>query len=292
MFACFGEILWDVFPNHKKIGGAPLNVALRLQSFNTDVALISAVGNDTLGQEFLKQLTPYQLNTKYIQENKIYPTGSVTVKLDHQGSASYTIKQPVAWDFIEITPENTKVAKESDVFIFGSLSCRNELTKQTLLALLKQASFKVFDVNLRPPFYTFHLLETLMQEADFIKFNEEELMLVKTKLNAGTMPVKDTMRFIADTYKAGYICVTRGDKGAALLMKENFYETSGYPATVKDTVGAGDSFLATLLYKLANNTDPENALNYACAVGALVAGKKGANPHIFDSEIRMLMHEK
>jgi len=146
-------------------------------------------------------------------------------------------------------------------------------------------------VNLRPPFYTFELLETLMHEADFIKFNEEELMLIKTKVNANTVLIKDTMQFIANTYKADYICVTRGDKGAALLMKGNFYETSGYPATVKDTVGAGDSFLASLLYQLHNKIDPGHALNYACAVGALVAGKEGANPHISDSEVLKLMNK-
>ncbi len=292
MFTCFGEVLWDVFPNHKKIGGAPLNVALRLQSLNANVTLISAIGNDSLGKEFLKQVAPYKLNTKCIQKNTTYPTGYVDVKLDLQGSASYTIKQPVAWDFIETTHENINLVKESNVFVFGSLSCRNEVTRQTLLELLKYADFKVFDVNLRPSFYTFDLLETLMYKADFIKFNEEELTLITTKISLNTVDIKDAMQFVANTYKTDYICVTQGDKGAILLINGNFYETLGYATTVKDTVGAGDSFLATLLYQLANKTDPNDALKYACAVGALVAGKEGANPYVSNSEILMIMNQK
>ena len=285
-FACFGEVLWDVFPDHEKIGGAPLNVALRLNSFGDEkVAMISAVGNDDLGNQLIDYLHGNQLTTEYIQIHNEHQTGKVNVTLDSKGSASYEIKYPVSWDYINLNDENINLAKQSKVFIYGSLICRNSVSKQTLFKLLDHANFKVFDVNLRPPFYSIELLSELMAKADFVKFNDEELELIAKNLNSGHTSIEDNVKFIVQKFNVSHICVTRGGEGAVLYIDGQFYYNSGYPITVKDTVGAGDSFLASLVYKITNNSHPQDALNFACAVGALVAGSEGANPKISEEKI-------
>jgi len=284
-FACFGEVLWDVFPDHEKIGGAPLNVALRLKSFNENVAMISAVGKDDLGDQLMVYLKENGLTSKFIQVHEEYQTGKVNVTLDRKGSASYEIKYPVSWDFIELIDENIVLARESKVFIFGSLICRNLVSKSTLFQLLDHANFKVFDVNLRAPFYSFNLLNELMAKANFVKFNDEELELIAKNLNSGFTSIEENMSFISQKFDVSHICVTRGGEGAALLIDGQFYFNSGYPVVVKDTVGAGDSFLASLIYKITNNQNPQDALNFACAVGALVASSEGANPKLSESDI-------
>ena len=284
-FTCFGEVLWDVFPNHKKIGGAPLNVALRLKSFGNDVNIISSVGKDDLGNKLINFLNENNLDSIFIQTDDLLQTGKVSVTLDSNGSASYEINQPVAWDNIQLNNQIIEYVAKSDVFVFGSLVCRNLVSRQTLFELLKVANFKVFDVNLREPFYTFELLTELMQKADFIKFNDEELELISEELNSGYSTIEENMSFISEKFNASHICVTRGSKGAVLLINKSFYFNEGYIIKVKDTVGAGDSFLASLLHKIINNFNPQEAINYACAVGSLVASSEGANPKLLESDI-------
>ncbi|MDA0177796.1 carbohydrate kinase family protein [Mesoflavibacter profundi] len=288
-FTCFGEVLWDVFPDHQIIGGAPLNVALRLKSFTKNVSIISAIGNDNLGEQLLNYLDSNNLTSKYIQTNNNYPTGQVLVTLDQNGSASYDIKNPSVWDFISTNQSNIDLVKTSDVFIYGSLVCRNSTSKNTLFTLLEHAKFKVFDVNLRAPYYEFETLFKLMDFADFIKFNDEELELISKEINTGFSTIEDNMKAISNTFNASHVCVTKGDKGAILLVNGKFYESKGYKVKVKDTVGAGDSFLATLIYQIQSFGNYEKAIDYACAIGALVAGSNGANPKLNQEEIDNLM---
>ena len=289
-FTCFGEVLWDVFTDHEKIGGAPLNVALRLNSFGDEkVAMISAVGNDDLGNQLIGYLNENKLTTEYIQVHNEYQTGKVNVILDSKGSASYEIKHPVSWDYIELNDNNINLAKQSKVFIYGSLICRNSVSKQTLLKLLDHANFKVFDVNLRAPFYNIELLSELMASANFVKFNDEELELIANNLKSGYTSIENNVKFIAQKFDVSHICVTRGGEGAILYSDGQFYYNSGYPIIVKGTVGAGDSFLATLIYKITCKLHAQEALNFACAVGALVAGSEGANPKVSESDIMKMI---
>lgn len=288
-FTCFGEVLWDIFPDHEKIGGAPLNVALRLNSFDGPVAMISAVGNDDLGRELIKFLDQNNLTSEFVQIDNEHPTGKVNVTLDAKGSATYEIKYPASWDFIGLNDKNLKLVQNSKVFIYGSLICRNAVSKQTLYKLIEHANFKVFDVNLRAPFYSFELLHELMLKADFVKFNDEELDLIAKNLKSGYDTIENNVAFIAQKFNLSHICVTRGGDGAVLWINGQFYFNSGYSITVKDTVGAGDSFLASLVYKIINKEHPQDALNFACAVGALVAGSEGANPKISIEEIKRMI---
>ncbi|WP_299109252.1 carbohydrate kinase [uncultured Winogradskyella sp.] len=286
---CFGEILWDVFPTHKKIGGAPLNVALRLRSFGNEVTIISSVGNDKDGSELIKFIKEKGILYKEVQVSDTYKTGCVKVALDNNGSATYDIEFPCAWDYIELHKSSVDIVKNSDAFIYGSLICRNDMSKSTLQELLKFARFKVFDINLRVPHYNMTQLEELMNDADFIKFNDEELIEICEHLNYKYEDIEDAIRFIAKTTRTNNICVTLGGDGALLFKDDNIFKSLGYKVTVKDTVGAGDSFLATLINKLLSNIHPQESLEYACAIGALVASKDGANPNIKTVEVKSLM---
>jgi fructokinase len=286
---CFGEVLWDVFPTHKKIGGAPLNVALRMNSLGVETTMISRVGEDENGDDILSFLNSQEVTTDLIQVTKEYKTGAVNVMINEKGNASYDILYPSAWDKIVVTEIMDKVISEADVFVFGSLASRDEVSRNTLLSLLDKAKYKVFDANLRAPYYTTEVLEELMQKADFIKLNDEELREISRELGSPYNSFEQNMKFIAEKTNTKQICVTKGEFGAVLYYNDKFYYNSGYFVKVVDTVGAGDSFLASLIIRLLRGKSPQKALNYACAVGALVAGQEGANPKISEKEIKRFM---
>ncbi|HJY11844.1 MAG TPA: carbohydrate kinase, partial [Flavobacterium sp.] len=283
----FGEVLFDVFGEEKKIGGAPLNLALRTASYGFPVAMISAVGNDEDGKVILDYTKENALETAGIIVSQEYETGIVQVSLNERGSATYEIKFPSAWDFISVDEKIMDVVKEADVFFYGSLACRNDVSQKTLFSLLvfNDKMFKVFDVNLRKPFYNIQLLEQLMNRADFIKFNDEEILEIAAGMGFESEDLESNIKFISEKTNTKAICVTLGKHGSILLWNDQLYRHEGYPVKVADTVGAGDSFLASLIVKLLSDQNPDEALNFASAVGALVASYSGANPKIESSEI-------
>ncbi|OOG72660.1 carbohydrate kinase family protein [Flavobacterium sp. A45] len=281
----YGEVLWDVFPTHKKIGGAPLNVALRMKSFGAESTIISKVGSDADGKEIISFLSEKGIDTGILQVSEEYKTGVVNVMINEKGNASYDILYPSAWDKIALNDDIKTKVSEADVFIFGSLICRDEESRSTLNALLEEAKFKVFDANLRAPYYTTDVLVELMMKADFIKLNDEELYEISRKLDSPYNSFEQNIKFIADKTNTKQVCVTKGAFGAVLYYNEKFYYNSGYFIKVVDTVGAGDSFLASLIVRLLRGKSPQKSLNYACAIGALVAGEEGANPKISDKVI-------
>jgi len=286
---CFGEVLWDVFPTHKKIGGAPLNVALRLQSLGINTKIISKVGEDSNGTRLVNYIQENDVSTDYIQRDATHETGKVTVLLDQDGSATYEINHPVAWDKIEMTPALQGLVSTADVFVFGSLSCRDSVSRTTLYELVKHSKFSVFDVNLRAPNYTNKVLLDLMNVSNFIKFNDEEIieLLEFNKLKCNSL--EDNIKAIAKLTNTNQICVTRGPDGAVLYLNSTFYYNNGISVKVIDTVGSGDSFLAALISKLLNKEDPQIAIDYACAIGSLVAGREGANPMISEEDITNML---
>lgn len=288
----YGEILWDVFDNEKKIGGAPLNVALRMKTLGCDAAMISCVGNDEDGKIIIDTVKNLGLETDAIITSENFPTGLVNVTLDKNGSATYEIKYPSAWDKIILNDAAIELISQADVLIYGSLVCRDQVSRQSLEELLNTNAYKVFDVNLRKPHYSYEILEQLMKSADFVKFNDDEILEIASALHFPDKSLEESMNFISSLADVKGICVTRGKHGALLLWEGTFYENNGYPVVVADTVGAGDSFLATLITSLLTNKNPQEALDYACAIGALVAASPGANPKISESEIGNMMDKK
>jgi fructokinase len=287
---CFGEVLFDVFPTHRKIGGAPLNVALRMASLGIDAQIISRVGNDEIGKELLAFIKENGVATDTIQVDQNLSTGEVIVQLNDKGSASYTINYPVAWDKIYCGPEEEILVKKADALVFGTLVCRDSVSHASLLEIINYAKYAIFDVNLRAPFYSKELLINLMMQSDFIKFNDDELYEVSAFMNSPYHSLEQNIHFIAEHTNTKHICVTKGSHGAVLYYNEQMFYNSGYKVDVVDTVGSGDSFLAGLLSKLLYENNPQEAIDFACALGAIVAKNEGANPKISTSEINEFMN--
>ena len=275
---CFGEILWDRLPSGSKPGGAPMNVALHLQRFGLSPSFASRVGDDEAGRELIAFLKENHMKTGLVQKGKTLPTSEVIVTLDKSGNASYRICEPVAWDNIALTRKLTDRAESAGIIVFGSLAARNDITRHTLLNLLNTAAFRIFDVNLRPPYDHQETVELLLSRSDFAKMNDHELSALAKWLKLTWYDEKSAMEKIADHFGLTGVCVTRGEKGAALLLGGEYNEHPGFSVTVKDTVGSGDAFLAALIFSFTRNKMPNECLELACAAGSLVASRDGATP--------------
>lgn len=277
-------MLWDMLPSGKQPGGAPMNVAIHLKNFGMNPAFISRVGDDDLGVELMEYLTNQEFNTDYIQTGITHLTGIVKVNLTDKTEVTYKIVQPVAWDYIQTTPENIQLVKDSDVFVFGTLSVRSEQSRNALFELLNEAKLKVFDVNIRPPHLDRATTEFLLQQADIVKVNEQELNTVCGWF--GIQPEVETqMKFLYERFHLKLVCVTLGADGAVVLSSNGFHRQGGYVVEVQDTIGSGDSFLAMFLKEYISGSSIPQALQKACAVGALVASYSGATPKISEAEL-------
>jgi fructokinase len=283
---CFGEILWDTFEDGKKAGGAPMNVAMHLKQQRVKVSFASRIGSDPSGDELVEFLKKGGLFSELIQRDDILPTCEVTVELDKNQQATYIIPKPVSWDNIQTDPLLTQTAEKASAIIYGSLACRDKTTRDTLLNMLDETrAIKIFDVNLRAPHYTLSTIETLTARADVVKMNEEEAKLL---IGGSSRDLKDQIMEFRSKYHSRTICVTRGEHGAIVWHDHDFYDSPGCPVQVGDTVGAGDSFLATFVNGLLKNEPMQQLVDKSCAVGAFVAGKRGANPP-YDDDIRRLL---
>jgi fructokinase len=283
---CFGEILWDTFDDGKKPGGAPMNVAMHLVQQRIGAAFASRVGEDDAGDELVEFLKRNDLYSDLIQRDPQLPTCIVTVELDENQQATYIIPQPVSWDNIQPDAALIRSAEEASAIVFGSLACREEVTKDTLLNLLDETrALKIFDVNLRAPHFTLSTIETLTAKADIVKMNEDEANLL---IGGSNRPLKEKMEEFRQKYHPKTICVTRGEHGAIVWHDHEFYENPGCPVKVGDTVGAGDSFLATFINGLLSDQPMQQTIDKACAVGSFVASQRGANPP-YHEHIRKLL---
>ena len=281
---CYGEMLWDMLPTGKMPGGAPMNVAIHLKNFGNNVNLISKVGNDDLGIELLDFVNSCGVSTQYIQKSETHLTGVVKVNLDNKNSATYKIVEPVAWDYIELTEKIKSLASMADCLIFGSLAARSAVTFNTLKELLSISKYRVFDINLRKPFFEKRNIRYLLEQTDFLKLNEDELEIASGWFDkTGTQQNK--IEGISKLFKIKTICVTLGERGAVLYHDEQFFLSEGFPVEVKDTIGSGDSFLASFISNFLKNKPFEDVLIQACATGAMVAQQDGATPKLQELDI-------
>lgn len=277
---CFGEVLWDLLPSGKVAGGAPMNVAYHLTNFGYSTRMISRIGHDDNGRALEKFLKEKGINTDLIQTDNFYPTSTVKVELSALGTPAYEIVKPVAWDYILPTIDNTKAVKEAKAFVFGSLAARSERTKDTLISLLDTEALKVFDVNLRAPFYDQSLLETLLNKADIVKMNDEELALIGSWYYEETEEVELAEK-LKQHFKLKILIVTQGSRGAFLIGPENQVKiVKARKIQVTDTIGSGDSFLAGFLYQYLTHEPLIVCLEFAARTGALVASMRGGTPKI------------
>jgi fructokinase len=275
---CYGEILWDNLPSGKKPGGAPMNVAYHLNQLGIESRLISKVGNDKNGEELLAFLQTKGLSRKYCQIDNTYPTSTVEVLIGEDNEVKYEIVKPVAWDYIEENEEISTLTENADAFVFGSLATRCLTSYNTLLSLLDKATFRVFDVNLRAPHYSVDFIAKLLVKSDLLKLNIHELNLITNWFFPNCKTEWEKVTLIQERFQIPEIVVTKGSLGATYYTKNEQYNYPAYKVIVNDTIGSGDSFLAAFLAKRLEDTEIEETLSYAAALGAYVTMHSGACP--------------
>jgi len=277
---CFGEILWDVLPSKAKPGGAPMNVAYHLDRLGIQSVLVSRVGDDPKGHALLELLKGWDLSVRYCQLDHLKPTSEVLVELDAKGEGHYEIVEPVAWDFISCNTELTELVRNSDAFVFGSLSARNAVTRQTLFNLLEESRYNIFDVNLRQPHYDSDTVLSLLGKTNLLKLNLSELDILSSWVmpGGGKEEEEEKVRSLQHRFKISEVLVTKGANGVSYYRSGHRYDHPAYRVKVLDTVGSGDAFLAAFLAHKFKIENPDVQLSYASALGAFVAGNDGACP--------------
>jgi fructokinase len=274
---CFGETLWDVLPQGRLPGGAPMNVAIHLHYQGFAPLVVSRLGNDPPGHQLREFLRSKGLADTCLQTDPVHQTGIVQANVTNNTEVTYDIVADVAWDYIAPDEATARRVGESDVLVYGSLAARHTPSRNTLLGYLQLAKKKVFDVNLRPPHYTPERTLQLLAQATVVKMNHHELAEISGWLG-GPGDGRAGMAFLKDRYGLATVIVTRAEKGAAVLAGENYFEHPGFRVTVQDTIGSGDAFLATFLAGQLRGEATAVTLERACRVGAYVATQPGATP--------------
>ena len=288
-FYAFGEILWDCLPSGRHPGGAPFNVASHLVQLGVSASLLSAVGQDTLGDEILEVARQKGVNVQFVSRTHTgLATGTVLAVVDAMGNATYEIVQPVAWDEITVSAEDVEAVAKASAFIFGSLASRSPYNRKQLESLLVlKGPLKFFDVNMRPPFADPKRIVELAACADVLKLNHDEIGQIASWLRTGKVrsnppqnadAVAEACSALSEATKTPRICVTMGAAGAALWDRGTLVLATAPQVVVKDTVGAGDAFMAGLMIGLTRGADTQTVLETACRLGAIVASHDGATP--------------
>jgi fructokinase len=279
--AGIGELLWDVLPTGKQVGGAPCNFAFHAMQAGCESIVFSAVGNDQPGDELLSALAGLNLNCEYIQRNS-FPTGTVTVTLNEKGHPQYVIHENTAWDNILFNTKTETKIYELDAVCFGSLGQRNSVsaaTIQRLLEAVKPDCLKVFDINLRQHFYSPEIITKSLEFATVLKLNDEELPVL-SELFALTGEVKNQLTQLLSRFNLHTVVYTMGEKGSIIMTGNEYSFLESPKVVVADTVGAGDSFTAVIVSGLLKGAPLSKVHEMATRVAAYVCTQKGATPVI------------
>ena len=276
-----GEVLWDMFPEGKRIGGAPANFAYHMLQFGFDSRVVSAVGEDVLGDEILENFNEKGLC--YWVERVPFPTGTVEVMLNEGGIPCYEIKQGVAWDNVPYTPELDRLACQARCACFGSLAQRNVVTRTTLNRFLDAMSgeaYKVFDINLRQHFYTVEILKDSLARCNLLKLNDEELIVLSGLLELSEESIEGKCREMIKRFDLKMLIRTCGRQGSYVFSSDtrSFLDTPH--VKVVDTVGAGDSFTAAFCAAVLKGKSMVEAHRLAVEVSAFVCSQAGAMPRL------------
>lgn len=292
-----GELLWDVLPEGPRLGGAPANFTVMAGRLGNHAVILSRIGRDELGRKAVDRLDPLPADTSSLQVDPAHETGRVTVAFE-DGQPHYTIHQPAAWDFAELSDEWVNLAERADAICFGSLAQRcpeSRQTIQTLAAQTKSGCVRVFDVNLRAPFYSSEVIQESLELASVMKMNDAEVPLVLGLLGlpAGEGSESEQLRWGAERLLDEFptlemVAITRGGHGSLLVTRAEWNEHPGIPIQVADTIGAGDAFTAALTHYLLRGANLATLNEAGNLWGGWVASQSGAMPALPD-EVRARM---
>ena len=279
-----GELLWDVFPDGRRLGGAPVNFACHCNQLGAEAWPVICLGGDELGAEAREVLTTLKVDHSRVAEDAAHPTGTVQVTLDDEGKPSYEICEDVAWDVIPMSTDLVELAGETDAACFGSLAQRGEVSRSTIHAFLdamRPDAVRIFDVNLRQTFYSKGVIERSLDHANVLKLSDEELPILADLFDlAGS--VRNQLGRLVSQFDLQAIACTRGAEGSLLMTPDNTDAHPGHPADVVDSVGAGDSFTAAMCIGLLHDHPLAQINDHANRVAAFVCSQKGATPLIPD----------
>jgi len=276
-----GELLWDVFPEGRQLGGAPANFAYMTSLLGDEGIIASRVGSDDLGVQAKLCLEQMGLGTAWIQLDPINVTGIVKVEVDASGQPSFEIAAPAAWDFLTWTPDWQALAQRADAVCFGSLAQRSAQSRETIHAFLgtiRADTVRVFDVNLRQSCYTAQVLADSAKTAEIIKLNHDELPVLVQLLGFPFHDEESAAQWLLNTFHIKLVCITRGARGSLLVSQYSKHEHAGIPTQVADTVGSGDAFTAALVYHYLRRTSLAEMNEAANRMGSWVASQTGATP--------------
>ena len=281
-----GEVLWDVLPEGKKLGGAPANFAYHVSQFGFESRIVSAIGPDMLGEELLSGLGDKGLDCMI--EAVPYPTGTVQVELDGNGIPCYDIKEGVAWDNIPFTPELENLAGNTKAVCFGSLAQRSPVSRETINRFLDampdgDGHFKIFDINLRQNFYTKDIVCNSMRKCNILKINDEELETVSVMLGLPDGTQQSRAEALLSMFGLKALILTCGAVGSYVFASGDTSYIATPKVEVADTVGAGDSFTAAFVSGLLKGLDIKQAHRLAVGTSAFVCTQEGAMPELPDS---------
>jgi len=276
-----GEILWDVLPEGRKLGGAPANFAYHVNQLGGVGIPVSRVGNDSLGREALDILQANKVSIDHISIDSVRPTGTVAAVVDEAGIATYTFPDDVAWDFIAMVEADIALAASADVICFGTLAQRASISRKAVRNFLLHApdALKVYDINLRQDFYTPDRIRNSLDMADVLKINDDELALI---IEMFDLPLGERMALdeLIDRHGLKLAVLTRGSEGALILSPDDVSDLPGVPTSVVDTIGAGDSFTAAMALAYLHGKSLDEINRYATRVAAYVCGQAGAMPEM------------
>ena len=275
-----GEILWDVFPDGARFGGAPANFACHAAALGGDAYVLSRVGDDDLGHRALRELQQRGVKIDFVGTDSTRPTGTVNVTFDTNGVASYCFASDVAWDALAWSDELQTLAARADAVCFGTLGQRDRRSRDTIrrfVAATPGSCLRIFDVNLRPPFFDGSTIIEGVNLANVLKVNDEELPILADVVDTHGSEI-EAIEHLAAAFSLRCVAVTRGARGAMLFLDGHFFESPGQAVDVIDTVGAGDAFTAAMTVGLLRGEAPEDILRRATEVATFVCTQPGATP--------------
>lgn len=286
-----GEILWDVFPDGAHFGGAPANFAAHIASLQAKAFVVSRIGTDELGKKAEQRLAENQIDATYVQIDEKHPTGTVDVQLSSDGKATYEFASDTAWDHLQWHDDLSTLASQCDVVCFGTLGQRSPIARQSIRNFVEATSsdcLRVLDVNLRQEFFDSEIIRHSLKIANAFKLNDEELPTVMklcgmtdtSSLEINSPQYQQAVWDLAHRFDLKWITITAGGDGAALYIDNQIFNQSTPETEVVDTVGAGDSFTATLVADLCRGVSPADALRHATHVAAFVCTQPGATPKL------------
>ncbi len=283
-----GELLWDMLPDGRQLGGAPANFAYIASVLGNRAAAVSRLGDDMLGDEARERCSGLGLDVSHIQTDSAHPTGTVKVSVDDLGQPCFQIVEGVAWDFLEWNDDLQNLAAKADVVCFGSLAQRRDVSRATIQRFVRatrESCLRIFDVNLRQSFFTPVILKTGFAMATVAKLNHDELPVVMQAVGLPTTNEDAAdCELLLDHFGLQMVALTRGAHGSLLISQKARSEHPGFRIQVVDTIGAGDAFTAGMAHQLKRGASLDMVNELANRVASWVASNAGATPEA-NSEI-------